>query len=146
MNPLVLVGTALSVYSNFQANQNQASAELQNARFYELQAQFAKEAMSRESQLAKKKYTAAIGAQKGAYAKAGVSLSEGSSLSTIADSIASQVEELSAIRKKGEMDIQLAKGRAAQARGMASTLSSPLYNLTQAASTALTGYAIGKEG
>lgn len=141
---LVAAGAALSVYSTYQANQAQARSELDNAKFYEMQAQYARDAMSREAQLARRKYSAAIGAQTGAFAKSGIMLGKGSSLGVVANTLANQMQELEAIRTKGEMEAALAMGRATQARRVSETLGSPLYNIGQAAGTALTAYAAGK--
>jgi hypothetical protein len=142
---LLMVGAGIKMYNEYTGNLSQAKSEIENAQFYEAQAEYAREAMSRESQLAKKKYASIYGAQLGALAKGGVSVSEGSSIGTMANTIAQKAEELIAIRKKGELDYSLAKGRASQARKQASTLKDPFYNVLQASGTALTAYAMAKD-
>lgn len=141
---LVAVGAGLQIYNQFTGNMAQAQAELQNARFYDMQSQFAREAMSREALISRRKYATTMGAQIGAFAKGGVSVSKGSSVGVIANTLAQQVDELDAIKKKGEMEFALASGRASQARGVAGTLGNTGFNLMQAAGTALTAFAVAK--
>ncbi len=145
--PVILaIGAGMKVYSDYMGNQAQARAEIENAQLYDMQAAFAREAMSREALLSRRKYSGTIGAQKGAFAKAGVSISQGSSVGVIANTLAQQVDELDAIKKKGDLDFRIASLRASQARSVAETLQSPLYNITQASGTALTAYAASGGG
>lgn len=138
---LLAVGAGMQIYQQYTGNMAQAQAELQNARFYDMQSQFAREAMSRESLISRRKYATTIGAQIGAFAKGGVSTTKGSSIGVIANTLAQQVDELDAIKKKGFMEFTLAAGRASQARDVAGTLGSAGYNVLQAGTTALTAYA-----
>ena len=141
---LLMIGAGLQVYSQYTGNMSQASSEIENAKFYEIQSQYALEAMSREANLTKRKYSATMGAQLGALAKGNVSLSEGSSLGILANTLSQKTDELIAIRKKGELEANLAKGRATQAYKTAHTLKDPFYNALQAGGSLLTAYAVGK--
>lgn len=142
--PVILaIGAGMKIYSDYMGNQAQARAEIENAQLYDMQAAFAREAMSREALISRRKYSATIGVQIGALAKGGVSTTRGSSVGVIANTLAQQVDELEAIKKKGDLDFTIASLRASQARGVAETLQSPLYNITQAGGTALTAYAAG---
>lgn len=142
---LLMIGAGIKMYSEYTGNLAQAKSEIENAHYYEAQAEYARQAMSRETQLTKRKYAGAFGAQLGALAKGGVSVSEGSSIGIIANTIAQKTDELLAIKKKGDLDIALAKGRAEQSRRQASTLKDPFYNVLQASGTALTAYAMAKD-
>jgi hypothetical protein len=140
--PLVLMaaGTALQVYGNLKANYDQAQAELQNAKFYEDQAQFALDAQFRAESITARNYEARKGAQISAYAKGNVDLS-GSAAVTIAETVAEKAEELSAIQKKGAMDFKLARARSRMASQHAADLQDPMNNLMQASGTVLTNAA-----
>jgi hypothetical protein len=140
--PLVLMaaGTALQVYGNLKANYDQAQAELQNAKFYEEQAQFSLDAQFRAESITARNYESRKGAQISAYAKGNVDLS-GSAAVTIAETVAEKAEELSAIQKKGAMDFKLARARSRMAEAHARELQDPMNNLMQAGGTALTNAA-----
>jgi len=137
---LIAIGAVMSAASQYSANSEQAKSELTNAEFYDQQAQFSRDAMSREAMLSRKKFSATIGEQKGAYAKSGVNLSKGSSVGVIANTFAAQMDELDAIIKKGELDYKLASGRAKQARDKAELFASPLYNFMSIGGSLLTSY------
>lgn len=141
---LLAIGAGMSILSRYQGNQAQAQAELDNAEMYDRQAQFAKEAMSREALLSRRKFSATIGAQKGAFAKGGVSITQGSSIGVIANTLAQQMDEIDAIKKKGDLEFSIASARGAQSRDVARTLKDPFYNLLQAGGTALTAYGASK--
>lgn len=145
--PLVLMaaGTALQIAGQYRANLAQAKAELQNAEYYEDQAAFVQAATTRQSLIAERQYGQLQGAQLGAYAKGGVDIS-GSAASVIAETAARKIEEITAIRYKGQLDYKLAKLRAGQARETSETLSDPGYNLMQAGGTLLTNFGKQAEG
>lgn len=134
---MMAAGAFLRATSTYMANRAQAETEIDNAIFYERQAQFAREAMSREALISRRKFSATLGAQIGAFAKGGVSVTEGSSVGVLANTLAQQSEELDAIIKKGDLDSDLALGRAAQARSRAQTLSSTSFNVMQGVSSLL---------
>jgi hypothetical protein len=137
---LMAAGTALQVFGQYQANQAQAKAELQNAAFYKDQADFAFASGIRQAELARRSYTFDRGAKTGAYARGGVDLS-GSAAITISESVSQMYGELSAIKNKQEIETKLALMRSRNASDAAATLQDPLYNLTQAGGTALTNIA-----
>lgn len=142
--PLLIAGTALQMYGNYMANMNQATAEMENARFYEAQAEFVQQAKYRELDIAASEYTFKIGSQVSAAAKGGADVGSGSVFNTIANTHANKVAELVAIKRKADLDYTLAQGRASAASRNADFLSSPGYNLVQAGGTALTSYAAMK--
>lgn len=135
---LLAAGVFLNAAATYTSNRAQAESELQNADFYDKQAIFARQAMSREAFLSRKKFIGAVGVQKSAFAKAGVSLTEGSSVGVIANTLAEQMLELDAIMQKGELEYKLASGRADQARNKAQLMSTTGYNLMSITGPALT--------
>lgn len=146
MAPVLLaIGAGMKLYSDYTGNLAQASSEIQNSQFYDIQGRYALEAMSREATLSRRKYAAGLGSQVTSYAKSGVSLSQGSSLGVLANTVAQQVEELQAIKRKGDIESSLAFGRASQARDVAGRLKDPFYNLLQASGTVLTTVALGSK-
>lgn len=138
---LVAAGAAMQMYGQYQANMAQAENERQNAEMYRKQAQMVLEAQWRQESISRTNYAQAVGAQYSAYAKGGVDIS-GSASSTIAGTIAQGINEISAIRKKGALDYELARMRGVQSDTTAGTLSSSGYNLTQAAATTLSAAAM----
>jgi hypothetical protein len=137
---LMAAGTALQVVGAYNANVAQAKAEIMNADYYDKQASFALAAQFRQESLANHEYEMRKGAQIGAYAKGGVDLA-GSASTNIAETLSQKVEELTAIKRKGDLEFSLANSRGLQSRGQADTLTSFQYNGTQAASTILTNVA-----
>lgn len=140
--PLILMaaGTALQVIGQYQANMDQAQAELQNAQFYQRQADFAKQAEYRAASLANREYSYRKGAQISAYAKGGVDLS-GSASSVVAETAAQKIEELNAIKLKGNLEYSLAHQRSLQSSDKAAMLQDFTYNAMQAGGTILTNLA-----
>lgn len=134
---LMATGAALQIWGQYSANQAQAEQERQNAAFYDEQAKFAQESALRQSALASQEYEFRKGAQFSAYAKGGVDIS-GSAAVVLADTLANKVNELNAIKRKGEMEVKLARMRGAQSSDQADMLSSPGYNLLQTSGTLLT--------
>ena len=137
---LMAAGTALQVYGNYQANMAQAKAELLNAEFYKQQADFVKQAEFRQSAITAAEYEYKRGAQVSAYAKGNVAIG-GSVSGVLAESLARKVDELTAIKQKGDLEYTLASARAKQSAEMADRLQSFGYNLTQAGTTTLTNAA-----
>ena len=140
--PLILMaaGTALQISGQLGANAAQAAAEKKNAQFYEEQAQFARLSAQRAESLSEVDWTTRYGAQVSAYAGGGVDLS-GSAGLTVGGTLKMAVDDLFAIKKKGEMDMKLARLRGGQSAERANTLGSTEYNATQAGSTFLNNLA-----
>lgn len=138
MVPLVLMaaGTALQIYGNYQANMAQADAEVQNARYYGIQADLVKTATFREAEITASRYEARKGAQISAIFKGGADLS-GSTAAIVANTIAQKAGELSAIKQKGEADFILARLRQKNSLAQADQLSDPMNNLLQSATIGL---------
>lgn len=142
MDPVSLMaaGTVMSMVGQYQANMAQAKAERQNAIMFQRQAEFALSAQFRQEDIARNRYSQMVGAQVSAYARGGVDIS-GSAAGTVVRTLASQMEELYAIKQKGSLEYALASARGAQSSSTADTLGSFQYNLLQGGSTALTNYA-----
>lgn len=142
MDPLTLmvVGTGMQVIGQWSANMAQAEAERLNQKYFEEQAIYARQSAQRAEGLAAFEYAYKIGQQTGAYAAAGVDTS-GSAAFTIGGTIANEISEISAIRRKGEMDVRLARMRMTNAGKNADTLSSTGYNVMQALTTGIGNYA-----
>lgn len=134
------IGTGIQMIGQFAANKRQAKAQLENARFLEKQADFARSAMNRSIRIAEQEYANKYGQQAGAYAASGVDVGSGSASLLLAGTYASALEELNAIRKRGELDIELARSRANLNRDEAMMLQSPGFNLLQAGGTFLSNY------
>lgn len=141
---LMAAGTALQVFGQYKANMDQAAAEIQNAKFYEWQANFAKEAQFRQAELASAQYEFRKGAQLSAYGKGGVDIS-GSAAGVIAETAAAKISELIAIKRKGDLEFNLASARARQSRGRAEQLQSLEYNLLQGGTTVLSSAAMATD-
>jgi hypothetical protein len=129
---LMAVGTALQIFGNLRANALQAESELRNARYYEDQANFVRDAMARESMLASARYEATKGAQISAALRGGADIS-GSVAGIIADTVAKKALELKAIKSKGELDYKLAVMRGRSSREAAAQLKDPMMNILQSA-------------
>lgn len=140
--PLVLMatGTALQIGAGIRKNLEQAAQEMENSKWLEEQAKFARASMFREIRRTEQEYSAKAGQQIGAYAASGVDLS-GSAALTVGGTISSAFEELVAVRKKGEMDIFLASARSRLAARNSAGLSDAGTNLMQAGGTLLNNYA-----
>lgn len=134
---LMAAGTALQMYGQYQANLSQARAEIINAKYYQDQADFARAAQYRQADIASRAYSARIGMQASAFAKGGVDIS-GSAAGMIAETAAQKVDELQAIKLKGDMEYRLAILRSRGAQTRADELTDPVNNLMQAG-TILTG-------
>ncbi len=129
---LMAIGTGLQIFGTLRANMAQAEAEIRNARYYEEQANFVKDAMFREGQIASARYEARKGAQVSAAARGGADIS-GSVAGIIAETVAQKALELKAIKQKGELDWKLASMRGEMSRDTAAQLRDPMNNLLQSA-------------
>lgn len=147
MDPVTLmeVGTGLQVAGGLFGNLAQAEAERKTARFFQEQSEFARASMFRELQIADRQYAYRLGAQASAIAKGGADVGSGSAVNIQASTLAAKVEELLAIRKKGELDIKLARLRGDNAAQTADTLSSVSYNVAKASGTVLTNLALAAD-
>lgn len=131
---LMAAGTAMQIVGNLMANYSQAQAEIRNAKFFREQAEFAREAAFRQEDIARANYSRMSGAQLSAYAKGNVDIS-GSAASVLAETYSRKLEEVMAIRRKGELEYKLAYMRGKEAEKKAETLQDPFYNLMQAGGT-----------
>lgn len=128
--PFALIGMGMQLAGTLMANYSQAKSELRNAKFFQEQADFAREAMFRQEDIANSNYAKLTGVQLSAYAKGGVDIS-GSAASVISSTMARRVEEITAIRRKGEIEYKLAYMRGRDASDKAAQLQDPFYNLLQ---------------
>ncbi len=136
---LMLIGTATQMIGQWTSNADQAVKERQNEKFYGEQAAYARLSAIRAEALAGFSYSAKVGQQIGAYASGGVD-SSGSAALTLAGTLHNALDEIWAIKQKGDMDVKLARMRGIQSGQNADTLSSTGYNAMQAGSTALGAY------
>lgn len=136
---LMAAGTAINIISSLASNAAQAAAERENQRFYEEEAKYARESASRAESLAEIDYTTKYGNQVSAYASGNVD-SSGSAAITMGGTIKQAMDEIWAIRRKGDMDVQLASMRGRSSGKKADTLGSVGYNLLDAGTTALNAY------
>lgn len=136
---LMAAGTGIQVLGQIGANLHQSIAERANQRFYQAQADYAQESALRAERLAGFDYSYKIGQQIGDYAASGVDMS-GSASITVGGTVANEIAEVAAIRKKGAIDMALARMRGTQAGQNADLLGSPGFNLLQGATTLLGNY------
>lgn len=137
---MMLAGTAFQLAAGFGANLQQAVYEAENAQIYREQADLARAAMERELEVADREYAYQYGNTVSGYAAAGVDVGSGSAADVIGSVSARRIEELSAIRQQGELQIKIASSRGMRAQREANTLGSAEYNLMQAGGTILTNY------
>jgi len=137
---LMAAGTGIQVAGQFMSNFAQASAERQNAEFFKEQAEYARQSARRAEDIAEFDYTAKIGNQNSAYARGGVDIS-GSAALTIGGTIRNMMEEIMAIRKKGNMESRLAMMRARQSSERSETLGSFQYNALELGGTVVRNWA-----
>ncbi len=135
------VGTGLQIISQISANYAQAKAQLENAKFLEKQADFARSAMFRSIRIAEQEYSTKFGQQASAFAGSGVDVGSGSAALLLAGTYAAGIEEIYNIKKRGDLDISLARSRAALNRTEAKNLTSLETNLFQAGGTAMNAFA-----
>lgn len=129
---LMAAGTALQIFGNLKANYAQADAEEQNAKYYREQAEFVQDSMFREGEIAASRYEARKGQQISAIARGGADLS-GSAAAIVANTIAQKADELKAIKRKGELDYNLAVLRARNSENSAKELRDPMTAILQGA-------------
>lgn len=130
--PLVAAVVGMQIAGNMMSNFAQADAELQNAKFYQKQAEFTRLAGKRQEMIAKRNYSYLKGQQLGVAASQGVDTSSGSMVGLIADTLANEVLEIEAIQKQVELDVDLAMTRSRQAGSKAALMRDPLFNILQA--------------
>lgn len=134
---LMAIGLGMRAFGQLISNFQQADAERRNAEFYQYQADYARESAIRQEVLANRNYTKLSGAQLSAYAKGGVDIS-GSAASVVAETFTRKLEEMYAIKQKGELEYKLAYLRSQEAKRTADRLTDPLFNILQFGGTALT--------
>ena len=137
---LMGAGTTIQAIGQIGANLQQAITERANQKFYKQQAEYAQESALRAERLAGFEYAYKIGQQVGDYAASGVDAGSGSAATTIGGSIANEIGEIAAIRKKGALDTALARMRGTQAGQTADTLGSFGYNFLQTGASILRNY------
>lgn len=136
---LMAAGTTIQVLGQFGANLSQSIAERANAAFFRAQTQYAQESALRAERLAGFEYAYKIGQQVGDYAASGVD-SSGSAAITIGGSLSNEIGEIAAIRRKGELDVRLARMRGTQSENNADLLGSTGFNVLQAGTSLLSNY------
>lgn len=141
---VIAVGTTLKVLGGFQSNMDQARSELTNAESYRQQAVYDQFAKVRELAISNRNYAGMYGAQTSAYAGGNVDTGSGSSAMQLGITAARGVEEASAITRRYDQESSVANLRSEQAQAMGDTLQSPLYNMVQAGTSILGGYATDK--
>ena len=134
---LMVVGTGMEVLGRYGANIQQAIAEAANAKFYAEQERFNIMATQRAMETAARESGFKIGQAVTTYGASGVDVGSGSAITNLATMIADGIAEVEFARRKGELDIQLARMRGNQAQQTADLLASPGYNLIQAGTATL---------
>lgn len=133
---LMAVGTGLSIYGNYQANQKQSQLEAQNASYYGAQADEITDATNREVNIYKRQNAVMFGDQVSAFAKGGVDLS-GSALNVLADTKLKGIQEEGAIQEEGTLREGLARARQKESQDKADTLGSFGYSALQSSGALL---------
>lgn len=139
--PFVLmgVGTGLQMLSQYSANLANAEQAKANSAWYQQEVSFARDSSFRAAQRTEQEYTQKWSSQASAYTAGGIDLS-GSAALTLGATLAQSYEEIAAVKKKGEMDVGLARARKNLSDQSASTLSSFGTNAAGAAATFLTDF------
>lgn len=143
MDPITaafIVSTGVSMMGTLMGNNAKARQERANAAYYKKQAAYARLAAERQHQLAEFEYTEKLGKQASTYAGSGVAL-EGSAAVTMGGTLKNFIDEAYAIKRKGELEYELASMRGVQSSQEANMLSSPAYNLLQVGAQGLNAYA-----
>ncbi len=140
--PLVMmgIGSALQIAGQWQANMEQAKNELLNAKFFEEQAQYARLAEMRSEQINEFDYTYKIGQQVGDYAASNVDVGSGSAAITVGGTVTNMLNELWAVKTKGELDVKMARLRSMDSQRTGEQLQSFGYNALQAGGSLLKLY------
>lgn len=126
---LIGIGTALQAIGQIQSNSAEARQERQNAEYYRRQAEYARFAADREAKLATFSYAQKISTQASKYTSAGVSTASGSALTTMGGTYGQLVDELITIKKKGDLEYDLAFMRGQASESRASALTDPMTTL-----------------
>jgi hypothetical protein len=130
----------LQVFGQLTSNFAQAASERQNAQYYREQAEYARESARRAEAIAEFDYTSKLSQQTSRYAAGGVELS-GSAALTSAGTIKNMLDEIFAIRKKGDLESKLAMMRGTQSNERADMLGSFQYNAFQVGGTLVSNWA-----
>lgn len=134
---LMLAGTFLQGFAQYGANIQQAMAEAANAKFYAEQERFNIFASQRAVESVEREYGYKVGQALSTYGASGLDVGAGSAVTNIATLLADGIAEAEFTRRKGELDIKLARMRGNQSAQTAATLESPGYNLVQFGTTLL---------
>lgn len=121
-----VAGAGLSAVGQYQANQDKAQAEAQNASFYREQAAFAQDSGDRDLSIFNRKSQIEFGEQVNAFAKAGNQSAD--AIAFLAEEKLNRNKEAGAIKEDRDFNVRLANLRAGQADRQASDLSSFSYN------------------
>lgn len=140
--PLLLMaaGTTMQIAGQYASNIDRAMAEARNAEYFRAQADLAREANMNELRMSAAERAYRRGQIIGTYAGQGLDVSSGSALGVITEEIVRGYEELAALKKKGDLDVELARKRGLASQAQVDQLRDPMYNLTQAGTTLLTNY------
>lgn len=135
MVEMMIAGTAFQMLAQYGANVQQSIYEAQNAQIYAEQASLARAATERELDIASRQYAYQYGSAVGGYASANVDVGSGSALDVTSSIVARKMEELSAIKRQGELNARIASARGLRAQAESEQLGSLGYNLTQGIGT-----------
>ncbi len=113
-------------FEQMDAEYKQVFAMEENARFYEKQGTYAKDASEREQMIFKNEVDDLLGRQTSAYGKAGVDLS-GSPMMLIGQTKERAGRELKAIQEKGRQNVELAMMRARSTQKSADELRDGIF-------------------
>ena len=130
-------GTIIKGLAQYGANIQQSIQEAANAQYYREQELFNIISVERAVRAAERESGYKVGTMKTTYGASGLDVGAGSALTNIATALADGIADVAYTRRKGELDVQLARMRGAQAAATASTLSSAGYNAVQFGTTVL---------
>lgn len=133
---LMIAGTALNVFGQWQANFAQAQAERENAQWLNEQAEFIRQSTARSLSIYERQASQFKEEQLGIIGASGVELS-GTASDIFSDTLKSISEEIDAIQAQGEMQEREARLKAFQANRQARRLTDPMTNIMQAAGPSL---------
>lgn len=134
---LMVAGTILKGLAQYGANIQQSIQEAANASFYKEQELLNIASIERAVRSAERESGYKVGTMKTTYGASGLDVGAGSALTNIATALADGIADVAYTRRKGELDVKLARMRGAQAAATASTLSSAGYNAVQFGTTVL---------
>lgn len=130
-------GTIIKGLAQYGANIQQSIQEAANAQYYREQELFNIISVERAVRAAERESGYKVGTMKTTYGASGLDVGAGSALTNIATALADGIADVAYTRRKGELDVQLARMRGAQAAATASTLASGGYNAVQFGTTVL---------